>query len=216
MAYRYYDQKVRRLEKLSKPMQGELFFDLINAFSLVKSAGDSALFIQDLLTEAEVKMLSKRLRIARLLLEGRKYEGIIKDLHVSRSTISKVGAWLTERGEGFRKVVKKLPEPKRVKDWGGQSRWGRLAAQYPRYFWPSYLSAEINKAAVREQKKRIDKTLKVLSKKETVRRKIQEEVDEQYKEKHEQRKRQKLQRKMGGKFVGKEQYRGTYRGTIIP
>ncbi len=204
MVDRYYDQKVKRLEKLSKPLQGELLFDLINAFSLVKSAEDSALFIQDLLTEAEVKMLSKRLRIAKLLLEGKKYEAIIKDLHVSRSTISKVGVWLAERGEGFRKVVKKLPELEKVKDWGGGSRWGRLAAQYPRYFWPSYLSAEINKAAVQGQKKRIDKTLKSLSEKETVRRKIQEEVDERYKEEHEQHKRQKLQRKMGGGLTGKK------------
>ena len=204
MVYRYYDQKVKRLEKLSKPMQGELLFDLINAFSLVKSAEDSALFIQDLLTEAEVKMLSKRLRIAKLLLEGEKYEIITKDLHVSRSTISKVGVWLADRGEGFRKVVKKLPELEKIKDWRGRSRWGRLAAQYPRYFWPSYLSAEINKAVVQEQKKRIDKTLKGLSEKETVRRKIQEEVDERYKEEHKQRKRQKLQRKMRGKFVEKK------------
>ena len=204
MVDRYYDQKVKRLEKLSKPLQGELLFDLINAFSLVKSAEDSALFIQDLLTEAEVKMLSKRLRIARLLLEGKKYEAITKDLHVSRSTISKVGAWLAERGEGFRKVVKKLPEPEKMKNWEDRSRWGRLAAQYPRYFWPSYLSAEINKATVQEQKKRIDETLKSLSEKETVRRKIQEEVDERYKEEHEQQKRSKLQRKMRGKLSGKK------------
>ena len=69
MAYRYYDQKVKRIDKLSKPMQEELLFDLIAAFSLVKSVEDSALFIQDLLTENEVKMLSKRLRIAKLFTE---------------------------------------------------------------------------------------------------------------------------------------------------
>lgn len=204
MAYKYYDQKVKRLEKLSKPMQEELLFDLINAFSLVKSAEDSAIFVQDLLTVAEVKMLSKRLRIAKLLLEGEKYETIAKDLHVSRSTIAKVGAWLAERGAGFRKVVRKLPEPEKVKDWGGQSRWGRLAAQYPRYFWPSYLEAEGKKVVVREQKKRLAKTLKGLDEKETVRRRIQEEADERYKKQHEQRKKRRLQRRVKGKSVRKK------------
>ena len=193
MAYKYYDQKVKRLEKLSKPMQEELLFDLINAFSLVKSAEDSAIFVQDLLTLAEVKMLSKRLRVAKLLLEGKKYEEIAKDLHVSRATIAKVGSWLAERGEGFKKVIRKLPEPEKIKSWEERSHWGRLAARYPRYFWPSYLSAEINKAAVQEQKKRLDKTLKGLDEKETVRRKIQEDADERYKEQHEQRKKKRQQ-----------------------
>ena len=189
MAYKYYDQRVKRIDKLSKPMQEELLFDLINAFSLVKSPEDSALFIQDLLTESEVKWLSKRLRIAKLLLKGEKYEDIMIGLRTSRATIAKVGSWLAERGEGFKRVIRKLPEPERVKSWEEKSRWGRLATQYPRYFWPSYLSSEINKAAAQEQKKQLDKTLKGLSDKETVRRKIQEEADEHYKEKWEEKKR---------------------------
>jgi len=208
MAYKYYDQKVKRIDKLSKRMQEELLFDLINAFSLVKSPEDSALFIQDLLTESEVKWLSKRLRIAKLLLKGEKYEDIMIGLRTSRATIAKVGSWLTERGEGFKRVIRKLPEPEKVKSWEEQSRWGRLATQYPRYFWPSYLSAEINKAAVQKQKERLDETIKGLGEKETVRRKIQEEADEHYKEKWEEKKRAEFLKRYPKNYGDEEEDEG--------
>lgn len=208
MVYKYYDQKVKRIDKLSKPMQEELLFDLINAFSLVKSAEDSALFIQDLLTESEVKWLSKRLRIAKLLLKGEKYEDIMVELRTSRATIAKVGSWLAERGEGFKRVIRKLPEPEKMKNWEEKSRWERLVDQYPRYFWPSYLSAEVNKAAAQEQKKRLDKTLEGLGEKETVRRKIQEEADEHYKEKWEEKKRAEFLKRYPKNYEGENEDEG--------
>lgn len=180
MAYKYYDQKVKRLDRLSKPMQEELFFDLIAAFSLVKSVEDSALFIQDLLTDFEVKTLSKRLRIAKLLLEGMKYDDIMNELRTSRTTIAKVGAWLAERGEGFKKVIKKLPEPEEVKEWWEKSDWESLAGRYPRYFWPLLLDRDSEKDRVQRRKKLTQSALKSLDEKERVRRRIQKITDEEY------------------------------------
>jgi len=182
MVYKYYDQKVKRLEKLPKPAQGELLFDLINAFSLVKSVEDSVLFIQDLLTEAEAKMLSKRLRIAKLLLSGKKYADIIDEVHVSRATIAKIGAWLNERGEGFKKVVSKLPEPEKVKEWKEKADWEKLMERYPRYFWPLLLDKEAKKSRVRKREKLTQKALKGLDEKEKVRRRIQKIADQYYKD----------------------------------
>lgn len=183
MAYKYYDQKVKRLEKLSKPMQEELLFDLISAFSLVKSAEDSALFVQDLLTKAEVRMLSKRLRIAKLLLRGEKYETIMKELHTGRTTIAKVAAWLAESGEGFKRVVKKLPEPEQVKEWWEKTDWEHLVERYPRYFWPLSLSEGVRKESVRKRKKRLKHVFEELSKKDLLRSRIQEEAADRYKDK---------------------------------
>ena len=183
MVYKYYDQKVKRLDRLSKPMQEELFFDLIAAFSLVKSAEDSALFIQDLLTEFEVKILSKRLRIAKLLLEGMKYDDIMDELHTSRTTIAKVGAWLAERGEGFKKVIRKLPEPEKIREWWEKADWERLMERYPRYFWPLLLDKDTSKDRVRRRKKLTRDALKGLDEKRRVRRRIQKIADEYYKDK---------------------------------
>ena len=109
---RLYLEKVKRLEKLSKEKQEDLGFDLVNAMVTANSLADAALFVQDLLTRNEVKILSKRLRIAKLLLSGMTYEEIEKDLHVSHGTVAKIAAWLTQRGDGFRNIIKKLPNQK--------------------------------------------------------------------------------------------------------
>src|SRR3989338_2876052 len=109
---RVYFQKNKRIEKLSTKEQGELIFDLVNAIVSAKSVGEAALFLQDLLTKSEMKILAKRLRIAKLLIDGITYEQIKESLHVSHGTIAKIAAWLAERGDGFRKIIEKLPKNK--------------------------------------------------------------------------------------------------------
>jgi len=195
MAYKYYDQRVKRLEKLSKPMQEELLFDLIAAFSLVKSPEDSALFIQDLLTEAEVRWLSKRLRIAKLLLQGVKYEDIMEELHTRRTTIAKVGSWLEERGEGLKRVIKKLPELEKVKSPGEKSYWEQMASRYPRYFWPLFSDGRGKRVQVQKQREHLGKVLEGLRRKESIRREIQEDADAYYREKREEEKKAKFRRR---------------------
>lgn len=88
----------------------ELLFDLINAFSIVNNPKDSALFLQDLLTAQEVKNLSKRLRIAKLLLGGMTHREIAIKTNVSIATVTKISLWLQEDGEGFTSVISKLPK----------------------------------------------------------------------------------------------------------
>ncbi|OGM13688.1 hypothetical protein A3A76_02660 [Candidatus Woesebacteria bacterium RIFCSPLOWO2_01_FULL_39_23] len=107
----FYD-KEKRLDKLSKSEQEDLLFDLINAFAVVKNSEDSALLLHDLLTKREVQNLSKRLRIAKLLLADVLQEDITNKLHCSYATITKVKVWLDEGGDGLRKVISKLPERK--------------------------------------------------------------------------------------------------------
>lgn len=197
MAYGYYDQKVKRLEKLSKSEQEELLLDLINAFSLIKSVEDSALFIQDLLTEAEVRMLSKRLRTAKLLLAGNKYDDVMEEIHVSRGTTAKVAAWLAERGEGFKKIIKKLPEPEKIKEWWEKTDWERLMERYPRYFWPLMLNEMGKKESIQRRKKLLKDTVKGLDEKYVVRKRIQEVLDGEYKKKHDVRKRGRKKKSIG-------------------
>lgn len=91
-----------------------MVFDLVNAFALIKDSVQAALLIQDLLTEAEVKNLAKRLRIAKLVIGGKTVEDITKELHCSAATVSKVRLWIDNAGTGLRNVINKLPKQREV------------------------------------------------------------------------------------------------------
>lgn len=105
-----YYPKPKRLEKLSQEEQLDLFFDLINAFRIVKSPTDTALLVQDLFTASEIKNLGKRLRIAKLLMKNESHRDIAKKIHCSVATVTKVSYWLNRGGDGFKKVIGELPE----------------------------------------------------------------------------------------------------------
>ena len=110
MRLRNFEPRVKRLEKLSKEQQLDITFDLINAISLVKGAEETALLLQDLLTSVEVKNLGKRLRIAKLLITGKTHLEIVEEVHCSFASVSKVNMWLNQRGEGFKRIIAKLPK----------------------------------------------------------------------------------------------------------
>lgn len=112
--FNYIEYRSKRLEKLSPKEQESLIFDLINAFALMKNPADSALLLQDLLTEAEIRNLSKRLRIAKLILLGKTQEQIVKELHCSFATITKINSWLEIAGSGLKKVIRILPERRKI------------------------------------------------------------------------------------------------------
>lgn len=93
-----------------KILQPDLVFDLINAFNSIKSSQESSSFLQDILTASEIKNLSIRLRIAKMLLTGEKQRDISFDLKVSIATVTKVNAWLNQKGEGFKQIISRLPQ----------------------------------------------------------------------------------------------------------
>jgi uncharacterized protein YerC len=192
MAYKYYDEKPKRLDKLSQSDHEDLLRDLINAFSLLKTPTEAALFVQDLLTEREVTNLSKRLRIAKLFLEGKKYEEIEKELHTSHGTVAKIGTWLAEKGGGFRMIIKRLPKKQKVKDWREYSQWDKLKRRYPSHFWPELLLEEIVRSANKKEKERLSNVLKNLGQKSSMHKKLQEILNEEYREKHSAKKKAKI------------------------
>ena len=155
-----YLEKVRRIEKLSKSEQEDLLFDLLNAFQIMRTLDEVALFMQDLLTHAEVKRLAKRLRIAKLLTEGYTYESIEQELHTSHATVAKVAIWLADKGDGFRRVIRKLPKRKNSQVIAVLSdEWDQLKRSYSRYLWPEILLEEIIKSASKRRKEKLEKVL---------------------------------------------------------
>ncbi len=192
MSYRYTDEKVKRLDKLSQNDHEDLLRDLVNAFSSLKSPTEAALFVQDLLTEKEVTNLSKRLRIAKLFLEGKRYEEIEKELHTSHGTVAKIGAWLAQKGEGFRLIIQRLPKKQKVKDWRDYSQWDKLKRRYPSHFWPELLLEEIVRSANKKERERLSKVLKNLGQKSSMHKKLQELIDEDYRKQRSAKKKAQL------------------------
>lgn len=95
--------------KFSRDEQISLIFDLVNAFRLVKTPFETALLMQDLLTADEIKHLAKRLRIAKLLIDGRTHREIAEDLNCSFATVTKISIWLRQGGKGLKNIISKLP-----------------------------------------------------------------------------------------------------------
>lgn len=126
------------MTKLSrKPVSEEKYGYLINnlwtAFLFTKTREEMRVLFRDLFTHTEYKMLSKRLEIARRLIEGELYEEIMRQLSVSEKTIAHVSNILAIHGEGFRKVHSDLKSLE-------QRRTKQNHARFPRYKHAPHLS----------------------------------------------------------------------------
>lgn len=157
---------------LPKREQEVLILDLGNAFVNCKNIKETAYFLQDLLTRKEIHFLSKRLAIAKLLLNGKTYEEIEAELSVSHSTVAKIASWLSERGDGFREIISKLPKQQEI-GWKEFSDWDRIKRRYSLYFWPELLLEELIKSANKRQKEHISNVLKNLDKKSELHKRIE-------------------------------------------
>ncbi|MEK7534267.1 MAG: hypothetical protein AAB600_02910, partial [Patescibacteria group bacterium] len=110
---------------------------------------------------------------AKLLLSGMTYEEIEKNLHTSHTTVAKIAAWLAERGDGFRKIIEKLPKYKDEEKWFERSEWDSFKRRYSLYFWPELLLEEIVKNANQKQKERIRSVLERLEEKSELHKNIE-------------------------------------------
>lgn len=152
--------KIKGRHKLSKSERESIVLELIEAFVHCKTIEEAAMLTQDLLTESELSFISRRLRIAKLLLQNKAYKEIQDSLHVSQTTIAKIAFWLNHRGDGFRNIIKKLPnKPVRTNDPLMQSPWASLKRQYPAYFLPEIIIEQIVKMANKKQKERLSKVV---------------------------------------------------------
>lgn len=65
-------------------------------------------FLEDICTVNEIKALSARLEVARLLAEGRTYQEIARRTGASSTTISRVRRFLEYGADGYRLVLHRL------------------------------------------------------------------------------------------------------------
>lgn len=172
---------MRTSRKLTYKDKEDLLLSLCRAVASIKNSTEAAELIKDIFTENEAEVISKRVEIARLLVDGHTFDHIANGLKVSKGTISRVSVWLSESGDGLRKVIKRTKnEPKmRV----AKESWGDLKRQYPKYYWPEILLEQIIASANKKEKERMLIVLNRIKTKTSLYRRLTEILKEDYKRK---------------------------------
>ena len=151
--------KFPRVPKLSKAEQEELLTEFCQALATLKNSQEVAKFLLDLLGTQEMEMLAKRLKIAKLLLEGWKYPEIRRQLKTSAGTISRINLWLKMSGEGYRLIAERTVKKKDAYTDFVKDELKRYMRRYASYYWPFLLWDEVMKKLSHRQKQKFQEIL---------------------------------------------------------
>lgn len=89
---------------IKNPATDELF----RAILALRDLDDCYAFFEDLCTMKELADMSQRLTAARMLLEGRTYEQIVKSVEISTATISRINRCIQYGSGGYRQTLARL------------------------------------------------------------------------------------------------------------
>lgn len=154
-----------RYSKIPKRERENLLMEFCEAISVLKNPQEIMNFITDLLTKQEIIMLAKRIKIAKLLLDGKNYRDVEGTLKVGKGTVARVSEWLREGGEGFRLVTErtKKEQPKPPSSWDlAMQDWRKFRRRHPMMFWPQLLIEDIIKAMNKRQKEKVRQAVEKL------------------------------------------------------
>lgn len=93
---------------ISPEEKAALLDEFWTMIALLESRDEVKNFFKDLLSETEALMLSRRIRVAKLLLEGYGYDVICQRLKTSPTTVASVHRWLQSGFGGYEKSLPKL------------------------------------------------------------------------------------------------------------
>ena len=96
-----------RYNQLSDFEKKKFLGEFYSMISLLRGRDEVKKFFKDLLTLSEVVMISRRIQIAKMLLDGFDYEEIRKQLKVGKTTISHVEKWLNNGFGGYKEIIKR-------------------------------------------------------------------------------------------------------------
>lgn len=82
------------------------FDELYNLFAKINTAEDFKLLLDDLCTFKELEQMAGRVVAARLFIEGKTYNQVIKETNISSATLSRVSRCV-QHGQGYRKFLGK-------------------------------------------------------------------------------------------------------------
>lgn len=118
-----------------EPKQEYVAIDnLFEVISALKTKKEIVNFFLGLFSPSESLMLARRIQIAKLLLDGKKYEDIRKILGVGNSTIQKTDLWLhggDEKNSSWLSTTIMSVEKRKVKNKGSNYDPASLLNKYP-------------------------------------------------------------------------------------
>lgn len=136
-----------RYHQLTDQEKKKYLGDFYSMIAVLKTRDEVKKFFKDLLSLSEVVMISRRIQIAKMLLEGYTYGQIRVKLKIGMATISQVEKWLYNGFGGCKEAIKKYknqyPEKSDFEKYGHvlfSPEWTRK--KYPLHY---LLSNLINK-----------------------------------------------------------------------
>ena len=93
---------------MNKKIDNELLDKLYEAVLLLDSKDECKKFFHDLCTINELKAMSQRLQVAKMLKEDIVYQKIAEETGASTATISRVSRCLNYGAEGYNLMLKKM------------------------------------------------------------------------------------------------------------
>ena len=91
-------------QKLKNPMHDQLFKAILS----LESMDECYEFFEDICTIGELKSISQRLEVARLLKSGTGYDQIVELTGASTATISRVKRCLNYGADGYNKILPRI------------------------------------------------------------------------------------------------------------
>ncbi len=95
---------------MTNKLKEKNFDFLMQAILALKTKEECYDFFEDLCTIPELKAMSQRLQVAKMLSENRVYSDIVKETGASTATISRVNRSLIYGKDGYEIVFKRLEE----------------------------------------------------------------------------------------------------------
>lgn len=92
---------------INERLRDEMTDKLFQAILGLKSLDECYMFFEDIATIGELKALSQRLEVARMIDAGKTYEEVVAETGASTATISRVKKCLYFGADGYRLVLER-------------------------------------------------------------------------------------------------------------
>ena len=89
-------------------LRDELNDQLCHAVLELSNVEECYQFFEDICTIGELKAMSQRLEVARMLRDGHTYDDIVERTHASTATISRVNKCLNYGSDGYKKAIERI------------------------------------------------------------------------------------------------------------
>ncbi|OUQ39924.1 YerC/YecD family TrpR-related protein [Faecalibacterium sp. An122] len=94
------------------PRRNALTDSLFDAILSLRDREECYRFFDDLCTVKEISDMSQRLEAAKLLLEGKTYEQIVKSAEISTATISRINRCIQYGAGGYQTIIERMQKSK--------------------------------------------------------------------------------------------------------